>query len=50
MDKKNFFVVGGSSGIGLEIVKRLATTGYEVYVGSRNDRALAVLEDVANLI
>jgi NAD(P)-dependent dehydrogenase (short-subunit alcohol dehydrogenase family) len=41
MENKNIFVVGGSSGIGLEIVKRLAADGHEVYVGSRNDRALA---------
>jgi NAD(P)-dependent dehydrogenase (short-subunit alcohol dehydrogenase family) len=27
MDKKNIFVVGGSSGIGLEIVKKLHSTG-----------------------
>jgi len=27
MDKKNIFVVGGSSGIGLEIVKKLKSSG-----------------------
>ena len=50
MEKKNIFVVGGSSGIGLEIVKRLAATGHEVYVGSRNDRGLANMADVHHLL
>ena len=50
MEKKNIFVVGGSSGIGLEIVKRLATTGHEVYVGSRSDRNLANMADVHHLL
>jgi NAD(P)-dependent dehydrogenase (short-subunit alcohol dehydrogenase family) len=40
MEKKNVFIVGGTSGIGLDIVKRLAADGYEVYVGSRNKRNL----------
>ena len=40
MEKKNVFVVGGSSGIGFDIVKRLAADGHEVYVGSRTKRDL----------
>ena len=40
MEKKNVFIVGGTSGIGLDIVKRLAADDYEVYVGSRNNRNL----------
>lgn len=33
---KNILVVGGSSGIGLALVKRLLRQGYEVWVASRN--------------
>ena len=49
MEKKSVFVVGGSSGIGLEIVKRLAANGHEVYVGSRSDRDLVNMADVHHL-
>ena len=35
MGKKNIFVVGGSSGIGLEIVNKLEDNQNEVIVGSR---------------
>jgi len=49
MEKKNVFVVGGSSGIGLEIVKRLSANAHEVYVGSRNDRALVGIANVHHL-
>jgi NAD(P)-dependent dehydrogenase (short-subunit alcohol dehydrogenase family) len=38
MDTKKFFIVGGSSGIGLEIVKAL-----QIYVGSRTNDQLAGL-------
>jgi len=43
MDAKHFLVVGGSSGIGLEIVKTLHEKGNEVYVGSRTNDQLAEL-------
>jgi NAD(P)-dependent dehydrogenase (short-subunit alcohol dehydrogenase family) len=46
MEKKNIFVVGGSSGIGLEIVRDLAADGHEVYTGSRSSRNLP---DVGNV-
>lgn len=36
MGKKNIFVVGGSSGIGKELVKLLSERGHDVYAGSRN--------------
>ena len=49
MEKKNVLVVGGSSGIGLEIVRLLAANGHHVYVGSRNNRALVGLADVGRL-
>jgi NAD(P)-dependent dehydrogenase (short-subunit alcohol dehydrogenase family) len=41
MDKKNIFVVGGSSGIGLEIVKKLRVDQSEIYVGSRTSEFLS---------
>ena len=49
MDKKNVFIVGGSSGIGLELVKVLNTSHHEIFVGSRNKDALAETPDVHHL-
>jgi 3-oxoacyl-[acyl-carrier protein] reductase len=49
MDTKHFLVVGGSSGIGLEIVKALHEKGNEVYVGSRTNDQLAELAGVHHL-
>ena len=49
MDIKNYFIAGGSSGIGLEIVKALKETGNEVYVGSRTDDQLAGVDGVHHL-
>jgi len=43
MDTKRFFVAGGSSGIGLDIVKALQKKGNEIYVGSRTNDQLAGL-------
>ena len=39
-------VIGGSSGIGLELVKILVHQGYTVYAGSRTSDAFAGLPDV----
>ena len=49
MDSRYFLVVGGSSGIGLEIVNALRTQGDEIYVGSRTSAKLAGLERVHHL-
>jgi NAD(P)-dependent dehydrogenase (short-subunit alcohol dehydrogenase family) len=49
MDEKHFLIVGGSSGIGLEIVKALHEKGNEVYVGSRTNDQLADLSGVHHL-
>jgi NAD(P)-dependent dehydrogenase (short-subunit alcohol dehydrogenase family) len=49
MDHRTFFVVGGSSGIGLEIAKGLVNQGDETYVGSRTKDNLAGLEQVHHL-
>jgi NAD(P)-dependent dehydrogenase (short-subunit alcohol dehydrogenase family) len=46
MDTKNFFIAGGSSGIGLEIVKALNEKNNEIYVGSRTHDQLAGLDGV----
>lgn len=48
-DAKNYLVVGGSSGIGLELVKELADRGEAVFVGSRTNDKLAGLGGVHHL-
>jgi 3-oxoacyl-[acyl-carrier protein] reductase len=49
MDSRNFLIVGGSSGIGLEIVNELKSQRAEIYVGSRTSDKLAGLERVHHL-
>ncbi len=49
MDKRNIFIVGGSSGIGLELVKSLSGNQHEIYVGSRTNKALAEIPGVHHL-
>ena len=49
MDKKNIFIVGGSSGIGLELVKALNDNHHEIYVGSRSNETLAEIPGVHHL-
>lgn len=46
MDKRNLFIVGGSSGIGLELVKSLRDNHHEIYVGSRTNKTLAEIPGV----
>ena len=52
MDKKNIFIVGGSSGIGLELVRVLNDDYHEIYVGSeplthwRRFRAFIILYSI----
>ena len=46
MDKSNFFIVGGSSGIGLELVKILSENHHEIYVASRTAGTLAKIPGV----
>lgn len=43
---KNYLVVGGSSGIGLEITKHLASKGNKVFVLSRNKNQLEQDENI----
>ena len=49
MDRKNIFVVGGSSGIGLEIVKKLRIDQNEIYVASRTSEFLSDYPDIHHL-
>ena len=49
MDTKKFLVVGGSSGIGLQITKTLHERDNNVYVGSRSNDALAPLDGLQHL-
>ena len=43
---KTYLIVGGTSGIGLETVKRLAAESEKIYVIGRNERNLDELENV----
>ena len=49
MDNKSFVVVGGSSGIGLEITRLLAKKAHKVRVVSRSADSLVDLGDVTHL-
>jgi NAD(P)-dependent dehydrogenase (short-subunit alcohol dehydrogenase family) len=49
MDDKNIFIVGGSSGIGLELVKVLSENRPEIYVGSRTADALTEIPGVHHI-
>ncbi len=46
---KNYLIAGGSSGIGLELVKKLSAEGHQVIVVSRTGDSLAGLPGVAHL-
>lgn len=46
---KNYLVIGGSSGIGLELVKKLSATVNQVFVFSRSKEALENLENLENV-
>ena len=49
MEAKNIFIVGGSSGIGLAVVKKLNDNHHKLYVGSRSGDNLADIPDVRHL-
>jgi NAD(P)-dependent dehydrogenase (short-subunit alcohol dehydrogenase family) len=49
MDDKNILIVGGSSGIGLELVKVLSENHHEIYVGSRTADTLAEVPGVHHI-
>ena len=49
MEKKSVLVIGGSSGIGLELVKMLSSNNHSVFVGSRTSDSLADLANVHHI-
>ncbi|MEE4603176.1 MAG: SDR family oxidoreductase [Desulfobacteraceae bacterium] len=49
MDNKNILIVGGSSGIGLELVKVLSENYHEIYVGSRTADTLVEIPGVHHI-
>lgn len=49
MDDKNILIVGGSSGIGLELVKVLSESHHEIYVGSRTADTLPEVPGVHHI-
>ena len=49
MSNKNYVIIGGSSGIGLSLVKKLGQKGHQVTVISRTSEELAGLSNVTHL-
>ena len=49
MDKNNIFIIGGSSGIGLEIVKKLRGNHNDIFVGSRSSEHLGDYPEIHHL-
>lgn len=49
MTETNVLVVGGTSGIGLQVVKALAQRGHRLFVGSRSSDSLEGLSGVTHL-
>ncbi len=49
MSNKNYLVVGGSSGIGLELVKLLSEEGNQIFVISRSNDHLAGIANVHHI-
>ena len=49
MENKNILVVGGSSGIGLELVRLLNSQQHNLYTGSRSKGGLEQMTHVQHL-
>jgi len=49
MKKKTYVIVGGSSGIGLEMTRRLSAEGHQVVVASRTADKLEGLAGVTRI-
>lgn len=50
MGKSSFLVVGGTSGIGLEIANTLSKQGHSVTVGSRGNHSVIGATEVTNIV
>ena len=50
MEPKNFLIIGGTSGIGLELVKVLRGGGHQVVVGSRSAGRRAAVEGTPQVV
>lgn len=48
LQMKNYIVIGGTAGIGLEIVRRLSDAGHQVHVLSRSERNLEGISGVSH--
>lgn len=46
MEKRNFLIIGGSSGIGLAITRQLAEQGHDVFVGSRTAENIPTTDNI----
>ncbi|MBT8382517.1 MAG: SDR family NAD(P)-dependent oxidoreductase, partial [Ignavibacteria bacterium] len=45
----NYLVIGGSSGIGYEVVKKLASNNNKIYIMSRNPNKIEDLENITKI-
>jgi 3-oxoacyl-[acyl-carrier protein] reductase len=50
MDQKTYVVIGGSSGIGFEIIRQLSAQGHKVIAGSRTQGKLEGLSGVSHFV
>lgn len=50
MDMKNYIVIGGTAGIGLDIVQRLSAAGHNVHVLSRSERNLEGIKNASHSV
>lgn len=50
MDQKTYFIVGGTSGIGDDITRRLADRGHRVVVGSRSAERMEARSGVTHVV
>lgn len=46
MNQKHYLIIGGSSGIGLAMTKKLAEQGHEVYVGARTAHKIPPMKNI----
>jgi len=46
LNQKHYLIIGGSSGIGLAISKKLAEDGHEVYIGSRTAEQIPAMKNI----